>query len=155
MIWSGILEQLDLSLPKPASTLPASSSLFPNWNRVKLAILKLISTGTFIDIQYYAYTAICNNFPLDPKPLFTSSIVIEEWESAISTRKLYGLSCLIALIAAKETAGSDYQVVCPADELTDDYECWHGVPSGTLPEDKVALCVPSLWDSNLVSCPGQ
>ena len=87
MIWKGLAGRLDPPASKPVSDLPANFALFSNWHRVKLAIFKSISTGTFIDVQFYAYNAVCNNLPRDPKPLFTSSIVIEEWGSAISTRK--------------------------------------------------------------------
>ena len=88
LIWDGIAGRLDLPAAKPMSTLPANFTPPPNWHRVKLAILRSISTGTFIDVQLYAHNAISNNLPLDPKPLFTSSIVIEEWGSAISMCKL-------------------------------------------------------------------
>ena len=67
----------------PSVTLP----IFPNWHRVKLAILKSIPTGYFIDVQFYAYNAIANDLPLDPRPLFTSSIMIEKWGPAVTTRK--------------------------------------------------------------------
>ena len=70
--------------PRLTSTIPL---FFPHWHRVKLALLKSIHTGTFIDVQFYACNAVCNNVPLDPRPLFTSSIVIEEWGAAIATRK--------------------------------------------------------------------
>jgi len=87
MIWSGVSGLA----PKPKFASPAAPillpSLLPNWHRVRLALLKSISTGTFIDIQFYAYNAIGNNVPLDPRPLFTSSIVVEEWAPAITTRK--------------------------------------------------------------------
>jgi len=56
-------------------------------HRVKLALLKSIHTGTFIDVQFYAYNKISNNLPSEPKLLFTSSIVIEEWGPAIASRK--------------------------------------------------------------------
>jgi len=87
MIWSGVSGPLDQLAPDPKSASPAAPILLPNWHRVRLALLKSISTGTFIDIQFYAYNAIGNNVPLDPRPLFTSSIVVEEWAPAITTRK--------------------------------------------------------------------
>ena len=59
---------------------------------MKLALLKSIPTGTFIDVQFYAYNAISGDLPLDLKPVFTSSIVIEEWAAAITTRELKGSS---------------------------------------------------------------
>jgi len=96
MIWSGVTGPLDHFAPEPKFTSPAAPillpSLLPNWHRVRLALLKSISTGAFIDVQFYAYNAIGNNVPLDPRPLFTSSIVIEEWAPAIATRKWDGSS---------------------------------------------------------------
>ena len=77
-------------VPPPAEPQLAFSvtpPILPNWHRVKLGLLKSISTGTFIDIQFYAYNATRDDMPLDPRPLFTSSIVIEEWGPAITTRK--------------------------------------------------------------------
>ena len=87
MIWNGAIGPLDPLAPglRPSFSVDAPLSL--NWSRVKLALLKSISTGTFIDIQFYAYNAINNDIPLDPKPLFASSIVIEEWGPAIMTRE--------------------------------------------------------------------
>ena len=87
MIWSGVIGPLDQLAPEPKFVSPAAPILLPNWRRVRLALLKSISTGAFIDVQFYAYNAIGNNVPLDPRPLFTSSIVIEEWAPAITTRK--------------------------------------------------------------------
>jgi hypothetical protein len=63
---------------------------FPNWDKMKLAFLKAITTGVFIDVQFYAYNKICDNSPVDPKPLYASSIVIEEWAPAITTRESEG-----------------------------------------------------------------
>ena len=98
MIWNGIVGQHpDLPAHKSLFTLPSNHTSLPNWRRVKLAILKSISTGTFVDIQLYAHNAICNNLSLDAKPLFTSSIVIEAWGSAISMRKLQ-CSVLLGLL---------------------------------------------------------
>ena len=88
MIWKGMAVKLDLPAQESTPTLPVDLPQFPNWHRVKLAILKSISTGTFVDGQFYAYNAVGGDLPLDPKPLFTSSIVIEEWRPAISTREL-------------------------------------------------------------------
>ena len=86
MIWNGATGLLETpAVPKltpDAILAPRRSS-----HRVKLALLKSIPTGTFIDVQFYAYNAISNDLPLDPRPLFTSSIVIEEWGAAIATRK--------------------------------------------------------------------
>ncbi|KAF9650002.1 hypothetical protein BDM02DRAFT_3112802 [Thelephora ganbajun] len=111
MIWSGMTRSLKSLLPpkmEPKSTVSAKHTLFPNWHRVKLALFKSIFTGTFIDVQFYAYNTISNGLPLDPKALFTSSIVIEQWGPAITT----------------QTVGVDPQVACLADGLTDDYGCW-------------------------------
>jgi hypothetical protein len=104
MIWDGVIESQGLPATGFKSTSSAGSTQFPkwhnfifpltsNWQRVKLALLKSISTGTFIDVQFYAYNTICNDLPADPKPLFTSSIVIEEWALAITTRELKSCSC--------------------------------------------------------------
>ncbi|KAF9642810.1 hypothetical protein BDM02DRAFT_3273313 [Thelephora ganbajun] len=123
MIWSGVAGPLDLPAPELESTPSVKSILPPNWHRVELALLKSILTGTFIDVQFYAYNAINNNLPLDPKPLFTSSIVIEEWGPAITT----------------QTVGVDSQAVCLADGITDDYECWRGDLSETLHKAKTVL----------------
>ena len=87
MIWNGVTGPLDLPTSEASPTFPAKIPTLPSRYRVKLALLKSISTGTLIDVQFYAYNAICNNFPADPRPLFTSSIVIEEWGPAITTRK--------------------------------------------------------------------
>ena len=88
MIWDGMQGPLG---PPPAIEPKLVSSvapaLLPNWHRVKLALLKSISSGVFIDIQFHASNKIGDDLPLDPKPLFASSIVIEEWGLAITTRK--------------------------------------------------------------------
>ena len=85
MIWNGMGKPLDSPTTGPKPTV--ASAIFPNWHRVKLALLKSISTGTLLDVQFYAYNAIYNDLPLNPRPLFTSSIVIEEWKTAIAPRK--------------------------------------------------------------------
>ena len=85
MIWGGVVGPLDL----PQEAKPTFSPKFtpsPNWHRVQLALLKSIPTGTFVDVQFYAYNAVHNGVPQDLRPLFTSSIVIEEWAAAITTR---------------------------------------------------------------------
>ena len=87
MIWNGVVGPLDLLAPEPKPTFSPRLTLFPNWHRVKLALLKSISTGTFVDVRFHACNAISNNLPADPKPLFTSSIVIEKWGAAITTRR--------------------------------------------------------------------
>lgn len=91
MIWKGMAAELDLPVQESTPALPVDLFHLPNWHRVKLAILKSISTGTFIDVRFNAYNAIGGDLPLDPKPLFTSSIVIEEWGPAISTREFRGI----------------------------------------------------------------
>ena len=87
MIWNGIVGPLDvLALePKPSSSSKPTHIL--NWDRVKLALLKSISTGAFIDVQIFAHNGIGNGLPVDPRPLYTSSIVIQEWGAAITTRE--------------------------------------------------------------------
>ena len=88
MILGGAKGPLESPLVEPKFTFSVMPPVFPNWHRVKLALLKSIPTGTFIDIQFYAYNAISNDLPLDLRPLFTSSLVIEGWGPAITTRKL-------------------------------------------------------------------
>jgi len=86
MIWNGLIGPLEPLAPRPELASSAAPVLPSNWPRVKLALLKSISTGAFIDVQFYAYNAIDNDLPLDPRPLFTSSIVIEKWAPAITAR---------------------------------------------------------------------
>ena len=89
MIWSrmtGPLESLVVQ-PKIAFSTIAIRFRFPNWHRVKLAFLKSIITGVFIDVQFYAFNKIDDGSPQGPKPLYTSSVVIEEWGPAIATCK--------------------------------------------------------------------
>lgn len=91
MIWDGVVGPLDLpQLPK--STFSPKFTPSPNWHRVQLALLKSIPTGTFVDVQFYAYNAVHDGVPHDLRPLFTSSIVVEEWAPAITTRELRGTS---------------------------------------------------------------
>jgi len=97
MIWNGVKRPLEPPAAAPSIPPPVTPTILPNWHRVKLALLKSIPTGTFIDIQLYAYNAISNNLPSDPRPLFTSSIVVEELASAITTRKWEGFSQRIPL----------------------------------------------------------
>ena len=92
MILDGVQGPLKPPPEKPKVTFYVTPPIFPDWQRVKLALLKSILTGCFIDVQFYAYNAIGDDLPLDPRPLFTSSIMIEEWRSAITTRKLEGTS---------------------------------------------------------------
>ena len=89
MIWNGVmglLEEPKISLS--IEVFVVNSTGFLNWHRVKLALFKSIITGTFIDVQFFAYNTISNDLPVDPRPLYTSSIVIEIWGAAITTRKL-------------------------------------------------------------------
>ena len=106
MIWDGVTGSLDLPAPGPKSTSSADSAQPSKWQRtifflssnrqrVKLALLKSIPTGTFVDVQFYAYNGIRDGLPLDLKPVFTSSIMIEEWAPAITTRELGDPSELI------------------------------------------------------------
>ena len=90
MIWSGATEPLNLCPPKFKSNFSANLVQVANLPRVELALLKSISTGTFIDLQFHAYSAVINDLPLDPKPLFASSIVIEEWRPSIEKGKFEG-----------------------------------------------------------------
>ena len=87
MIWNYTKEP-----PKPPTTQPKSAvhvtpTNLPNWLRVQLALLKSMATGIFIDLQFYAYSKVFNSLPLDPKPLYASSIVIQKLVPAISKRK--------------------------------------------------------------------
>jgi len=89
MIWNGVMGSLDPPMQESKLAFFVEPILFnPNWHRVTLALLKSISTGTFIDVQFFAYNAIDNDLPVDPRPLYTSSIAIERWGAAITTRKL-------------------------------------------------------------------
>ena len=87
MIWNGAMGPLDVPVPTPKFSFFAKTTLFSNWHRVKLALLKSIPTGTFIDVQFFAYNALRNDALVDPKPLYTSSIVIERWGATITRRK--------------------------------------------------------------------
>ena len=87
MIWNGIMGPLDVPTLEPKlSTLPGPLP-FLNWYRVKLALLRSISTGIFIDVQFLAYNAISNGLPVGLKPLYTSTIAIQRWSAEITTRK--------------------------------------------------------------------
>lgn len=150
MIWDGVMGPT-VELSSTSSTGFTKSSkrkrggkghIFSNWQRVKLALLKSIPTGTFIDVQFYAYNAICNDLPTDPKPLFISSIVIEEWAPAITTRELQ-CTAYSALTCDEEPVGIDSKAAPLVDGLTDDYECWHGEAP---PKDNSALYVCGLWN---------
>jgi len=97
MIWNGVKLPLELPVATPSITFPVTPAILPHWHRIKVALLKSIPTGIFIDVQFYAYNAISKDLPSDPRPLFTSSIVIEELASAITTRKWESFSRLIPL----------------------------------------------------------
>ena len=87
MIWNGIIGPLDVPALEPKlSTFPGLLP-FLNWHRVKLALLRSISTGVFIDAQFFAYDAISNGLPVDLRPLYTSTIAIQKWAAEIITRK--------------------------------------------------------------------
>jgi hypothetical protein len=92
MIWDGMVGPLDLPSLEPTPPSFPKPPPSPNWDRVKLALLKSISTGTFIDVQFFAYNAISNDLPVDLRPLYTSSIVIERWGAAITTREVESFS---------------------------------------------------------------
>ena len=95
MIWNstkGPLPPLAIPTAQSASTFSTTAARFPNWRNTKLAFLKAITTGVFIDVQFYAYNKTCDNSPVDPKPLYASSIVIEGWAPAIVTCELEGSS---------------------------------------------------------------
>lgn len=95
MIWNSVKWPLELPKTDPKFTFSMTPTFFRNWHQVKLALLKSISTGTFIDTQFYAFNAIDNDLLLDLRPLFTSSIVIEEWGAAIVMREWEGSSKFI------------------------------------------------------------
>ena len=87
MIWDGVVGPLDPPASEPESTPFAKATISLNRHVVKLALLKSILTGTFIDVQFLAYKALGNGLPVDPRPLYASSIVIERWGAAIATRE--------------------------------------------------------------------
>ena len=93
LIWNCTAGPLaPFAIPTTASgfALSTTDDPFPNWQNMKLAFLKAIATGVFIDVQFYAYDKICDGSPVDPKPLHASSIVIEGWAPAIMTCELEG-----------------------------------------------------------------
>ena len=96
MIWNGVKRPPELPVAAPSVAFP-TPAILPYWHRMKLALLKSIPTGTFIDVQFYALNAVSKNLPSDPRPLFTSSIVVEEWASAITSRKWEDFSQFIPL----------------------------------------------------------
>lgn len=142
-----------LDIPAPEPTKPVVKLTAPliwhwviyplssNSNRVKLALLKSISTGTFVDIRFYAYTAVRDGVPVNPKPLFASSAVIGEWEPAMMAGTLRCSSRFITLYSTrhKKAMGVEPGEACVMDELTDDYDCC----CGELPET-LHMCKPVL-----------
>lgn len=64
-----------------------------------------------------------NDVPVDLKPLFTSSIVVEEWAPAISTH----------------TVGMESQAACMMDGLADDYEYQYGEHPEALHKGKTVI----------------
>ena len=87
MVWNGMVGPLDVPALEPKPSSSPKPAPFANWDRVKLALLKSISMGAFIDVQFFAQNAISDGLPVDPRPLYTSSIVIQEWGAAITTRE--------------------------------------------------------------------
>ena len=85
MIWNGVIGPLDPPVPQLE---PGPYKKCTLSHRVQFALLRSISTGIFIDAQFYAYNAVHNDLPVDLKPLFASSIaIVEEWAAAIATRE--------------------------------------------------------------------
>ena len=91
-IWDGMVGPLDLPTLESKQSPSPKPLPFLNWDRVKLALLKSISAGSFVDVQFFAYNTISNGLPVDLRPLYTSSIVIQEWGAAITTRRLRSCS---------------------------------------------------------------
>ena len=91
IIWHEVMRLLDLPMPEPKPPSIVKPTFFFNWHRVKLA-LKSIPTETFIDLRFFAYNAVCNGLPVDPRFLYTSSIAIERWGVVVATRELEFLS---------------------------------------------------------------
>lgn len=87
LILNGMVGPLDLPTLEPNLPGFTKPAPFVNWYRVKLAFLRSIPTGTFIDVQFFAYNTVGNNLPVDPRPLYASSIAIERWGVSITTRK--------------------------------------------------------------------
>ena len=98
-IWSGVVSPVNSSAPKYKLAFFTNFTRIPNWNRVTLALLKSISTGVFLDVQFRAFNTIHNNLLLDLRPLFASSVVIEGWTPSVRsiTRKLRESSQFAAL----------------------------------------------------------
>ena len=75
MIWNDMEGLLDVPALEPKLSPFPKPLPFLNWHRVKLAS---IHTGTFVDLQFFAYNAFGNGLPVDLRPLYTSSTVIQE-----------------------------------------------------------------------------
>ena len=143
MIWNGMINPPELPAPQPKPVFSANSILS---RQVQLALLRSISTGVFIDFQFYAYNAVHDGVPVDLKPLFTSSIVVEEWAPAISTRKSENTSENFPTLTRREdTVGVESQAACLMDGLADDYEYWHGEHPEALHKGKTVMYVLGLW----------
>jgi len=148
VIWNGVVGPLDLPAPEHDSIAKATISL--NRHVVKLALLKSILTGTFIDVQFFAYKTLSNGSPANPRPLYTSSIVIKRWGAAIATRESEPFSEFTqSQHATEETAGMDSQSACILDGVTDDYEDWDGDLSEAQNEDKAVPYVPDLRNARV------
>ena len=104
MIWTCVNGPLKPP-PIPFAYTSSVFNFFSKWHKTNLAFLKSISTGVFIDAQFYAFSKINNGLPSDPKPLFISSIVIEEWGSAIATRKWKNLPSHLTLTRDRRDRG--------------------------------------------------
>ena len=61
MIRSRMTGPLESLAVQPKIAFSTTTIRFPNWHRVKLAFLKSITTGVFIDVQLYAFNKICWN----------------------------------------------------------------------------------------------
>ena len=141
MIWNWMKEPLRPPMIEPKFTVSGALAHLPNWHRMRLALLKSITTGTLIDVQFYAYNKLLDDLPVNQKPLFVSSIVIEQWLPAIMTRKSdRSLHFVPFQRTIKETVG----IACLVDGPADDYEGWHGEPPFETLREETALSVSSL-----------
>jgi hypothetical protein len=111
---------------------------------VKLALLKSVLTGTFIDIRFYVFNRISDNLPPDLTSVFTLNIVIEEWGPVIAICKWEVLSQFTQLYVTKEVVGIDSEAMCLVDVLLDDYESWNGEHPVEFRRDKMILYMDHL-----------
>lgn len=116
-------------------------SKFSNWERLRLALLNSISTGVFIDVRFYAYSAVGNDTTFGPKSLFTSSIVIQKWAPTIATRKSKSLLNPFHSNVTEESTGTGSRAACLLDSLIDDYEPWNSESPEILRENTSLLYV--------------